>query len=220
MIRNDRQVSLAKTKLSRVRAAASDASAADAQVWTALAADLEAEIEGYEGIRDGHHTQFAVSSIDDLADAVVKARIAKGWTQRQLADELGVTEQMVQRDEAGGYERAGLARLAEVCDTLAFQLSGTLQPVAEAYRPVASGWNNLGAGALAQMVMSVEFVDSVVSSPRDTAMALSLDSSSFFSVQNGYNFEPNVIRTSGPSPDDDNETTNEPAGTSSSAVAA
>ncbi|WP_420877928.1 hypothetical protein [Streptomyces agglomeratus] len=32
--------------------------------------------------------------------------MARGFTQEKLADLLGVAEQQVQRDEAGGYERA------------------------------------------------------------------------------------------------------------------
>jgi transcriptional regulator with XRE-family HTH domain len=59
---------------------------------------------------------------------LVKARIARGWTQKQLAAALGVSEQMVQKDEAGNYKRAGVARLAEVGDVLGYRLTGRLLP--------------------------------------------------------------------------------------------
>ena len=48
----------------------------------------------------------------------MKARIARRWTQRQLADALGVAEQQVQRYEATGYRSASLARISDVADAL------------------------------------------------------------------------------------------------------
>jgi transcriptional regulator with XRE-family HTH domain len=50
------------------------------------------------------------------------ARRGKGLSQRQLAERLGVTEEAVQRDEAGGYARAGLDRLARVAAALGVRL--------------------------------------------------------------------------------------------------
>ena len=57
-----------------------------------------------------------------LPDLLVKARIVEGLTQRQLAERLGVAEEAVQRDEAGGYARAGLDRLARVAAALGVRL--------------------------------------------------------------------------------------------------
>ena len=53
-------------------------------------------------------------SLADLAALLVKARIARRWTQRQLADALGIAEQQVQRYEATGYRSASLARISDV----------------------------------------------------------------------------------------------------------
>jgi HTH-type transcriptional regulator/antitoxin HigA len=61
-----------------------------------------------------------------LAEALVKARIARGWTQRRLSDELGVAEQQVQRYEATGYVAASLARLADVADALGVTITETV----------------------------------------------------------------------------------------------
>lgn len=43
---------------------------------------------------------------------------ARGWTQRQLADQLGIAEQQVQRYEAAGYRSASLARICDVAAAL------------------------------------------------------------------------------------------------------
>jgi len=82
------------------------------------ASDLDAEIREYEVLRSGSLTSFEALTLADLAGALVKARIAKGWTQRQLADELSVAEQQIQRYEATGYASASLARLCDVAEAL------------------------------------------------------------------------------------------------------
>jgi len=69
-------------------------------------------------LRSGSLTTFEALTLADLAGALVKARIAKGWTQRQLADELSVAEQQIQRYEATGYASASLARLCDVAEAL------------------------------------------------------------------------------------------------------
>lgn len=48
----------------------------------------------------------------------MKARIARGWTQRRLAEALGVAEQQVQRYESTGYRSASLARICDVAAAL------------------------------------------------------------------------------------------------------
>lgn len=129
MIRNDRQLSIALEKQKSMLQSASTAEPNDAAIYRDLADDLQQAIDEYTAIREGRVNLFAVESVDDLAAAVVKARIARRWTQRQLADLLGVTEQMVQKDEARGYEKAGVSRLAEVVDVLGYQLVGELRPM-------------------------------------------------------------------------------------------
>lgn len=90
------------------------------------AADLQAEIEEYELLRSGTQIIFEAPSLKDLAGALVKARIAKGWTQRQLAEALGVAEQQIQRYESTGYSSASLARLCDVAEALGAQVRETV----------------------------------------------------------------------------------------------
>lgn len=80
--------------------------------------DLSAELKEYEALRDGTTTVIEAHSLAGLADALIKARIARGWTQRQLAERLGVAEQQVQRYESSSYRTASLARLCDIADAL------------------------------------------------------------------------------------------------------
>jgi HTH-type transcriptional regulator / antitoxin HigA len=59
--------------------------------------DLRAELDEYDRLRSGEVSAFEASSLADLATQLVRARIARGWTHKRLADVLGVAEQQVQR---------------------------------------------------------------------------------------------------------------------------
>jgi DNA-binding XRE family transcriptional regulator len=90
-----------------------------------LIEDLEAELAEYEKLRSGQVRSLALDSLfDDLPATLTRARIARGWTQRDLANTLGTTEQQVQKDEQGGYAKASLARLRRVANVLGMSLSG------------------------------------------------------------------------------------------------
>ncbi len=80
--------------------------------------DLRAELDEYDRLRSGTVSTFEASSLAELATLLIKARIARGWSQRQLADLLGVAEQQVQRYEATGYRSASLARICNVAEAL------------------------------------------------------------------------------------------------------
>ena len=130
MIGNARQASASRKTLADLLRAA-EAQSPGAAAYLELAAEVRAELAEYDAILDGSVSTFEVPEIDDLGEALVKARLARGWTQRRLAEALGVSEQMVQKDEARAYENAGLARLAEVADVLGYGLSGSFRPVAD-----------------------------------------------------------------------------------------
>jgi DNA-binding XRE family transcriptional regulator len=98
--------------------------------------DLEAELAEYEQLRSGAVRSFKAGSLPGLAVALVKARIAKGWSQRRLAEELGVAEQHVKRYESTGYASASLARLCDVVGVAARSTNCHRGPsVAESCQP-------------------------------------------------------------------------------------
>lgn len=90
-------------------------------------ADLDTQLGTYEALRAGGLQIVVVTSLADLPDALVRARIASGLTQRELAERLGLKEQQVQRYESEGYSSASLARLQEVMRALGIQLEAGLE---------------------------------------------------------------------------------------------
>lgn len=88
--------------------------------------DLQEELDEYEQLRSGGTATIEATSLAGLAEALIKARIARGWTQSDLAKRLGVAEQQVQRDEANRYSGAALSRLCDIAEALSVDVSETL----------------------------------------------------------------------------------------------
>ena len=115
MIRNERQYQAARAhrrRLLETRAGYEAAPQADPLAQAGLLSsvdwllqDVEAELAEYEALRAGALHEVEAEGLGAVPDLLVKARIAGGLTQRQLAERLGVAEEAVQRDEAGGYAR-------------------------------------------------------------------------------------------------------------------
>ncbi len=80
--------------------------------------DLRGELAEYDSLAKGNYRVLELSSLDDLPNALIKARIAAGLTQKELARRLGVPEQQVQRDEANEYSSTSFARLKKVASAL------------------------------------------------------------------------------------------------------
>jgi len=88
------------------------------------ASELEADIALYEDLRSGDVVNFAAETLQDLPDILIRARIARGMTQRDLGDFLGVKEQQIQRYEVERYRSASLERLIEVAGALDVEIRG------------------------------------------------------------------------------------------------
>lgn len=126
MIRNERQYRITKSEAERFERAVgrfdSDTPAdthplllkAQRDALVNQLADLRAEIEEYEELKTGKRVLLELESLSDLPQALVKARIAAGLSQRNLAERLGLKEQQIQRYEASDYSGASLSRLLEV----------------------------------------------------------------------------------------------------------
>ncbi|MBI4605346.1 MAG: helix-turn-helix transcriptional regulator [Planctomycetes bacterium] len=88
----------------------------------ALASQLESlrqEIKEYERLRGSRRRPLDLAAIAELPETLIRARIAAGLTQRQLASRLGLKEQQIQRYEKDRYARASLARVLSVARALA-----------------------------------------------------------------------------------------------------
>ena len=80
--------------------------------------DLHDEIAEYEKLQGGDVTSLEANSILELTTALVKARIVRNWTQKELATQMGLREQQIQRYEATQYKGVAVERLQEVADAL------------------------------------------------------------------------------------------------------
>ena len=84
--------------------------------------DLQAQLDSYLALQAQGHQPMELTTLEDLPNALIKARIASGLTQKQLAEKLDMKEQQLQRYESNCYAGASLSRLQEVLDALGVKL--------------------------------------------------------------------------------------------------
>ncbi|MCI0696093.1 helix-turn-helix transcriptional regulator [candidate division KSB1 bacterium] len=130
MIKNDRQYKITKAQAEKFARALRNISRASVQgIHPALAkAQLEAtksqyeelqqELKEYEELKGGKRKTIRVNSFERLPVALIQARIARGLTQKKLAQKLGLKEQQIQRYEASSYAKASLARINQIIEVL------------------------------------------------------------------------------------------------------
>jgi transcriptional regulator with XRE-family HTH domain len=85
--------------------------------------ELLAEIEEYEALRREVPAVIETQSFEDLPRALIKARIALGMSQKELAEKMGLKEQQIQRYEATEFSSASLSRIIDVADALGVGIS-------------------------------------------------------------------------------------------------
>jgi HTH-type transcriptional regulator / antitoxin HipB len=128
MIQNERQYKITQTKLKDLKLDLAEVDlAVDLHPLKILAqqnslniliGELEQEISDYDRLKSGEVKQFPIESFQDLPCVMIKARIAVGMTQKELAEKIGVQEQQIQRYEANNYRAVGFDRLQEVMSAL------------------------------------------------------------------------------------------------------
>lgn len=92
-----------------------------------MASRLSEQIREYEELKSGAVDVLKAESLDELPGILIRARIARGLTQAQLAERIGVKEQQIQRYEAEEYGSASLRRLIEISNALELEISETAQ---------------------------------------------------------------------------------------------
>ncbi len=93
--------------------------------------DIETQIDEYERLKQGSTLAFRAADLDRFGELLIKARIARGWSQADLAKELGVESQQVQRYEKNDWQKISLWRLQEVVEALELDLDISAHPAAE-----------------------------------------------------------------------------------------
>ncbi|MGB7097211.1 MAG: XRE family transcriptional regulator [Xanthobacteraceae bacterium] len=90
---------------------------------------LAKEIETYESLRSRDlPTLHSIESVD-LGMLPIIGRITRGWSQKQLAELLGLKEQQIQRYEAERYAGVSLNRYERILEILSVELSAKVQRV-------------------------------------------------------------------------------------------
>ncbi|MFN7925714.1 MAG: helix-turn-helix domain-containing protein [Bryobacteraceae bacterium] len=84
--------------------------------------DLQEQLDAYEQLQAGRSKELVLEAVEDLPKALIRARIAAGMTQENLAHRLGVKTQQVQRYEATEYESASFARIRKVVLALGLRM--------------------------------------------------------------------------------------------------
>lgn len=79
---------------------------------------LKEEAVEYESIRNNQTKVLVDKSIDNLYEVLIQARIARGWSQTDLAKELDLNPQQIQRYEASNYEGVSLWKVLDILDAL------------------------------------------------------------------------------------------------------
>jgi DNA-binding XRE family transcriptional regulator len=131
MIRNERQYRITRAQADKFREAieAGQRAGPPAKVHPRLhkasldamrsqLEDLERDLKTYDDLQRGRGRKSVAGSFAELGALLIQARIARGWTQRELAERLGLQMQKIQQYEATEYESASLARVLQVWHAL------------------------------------------------------------------------------------------------------
>ena len=137
MIKNERQYRITKAQVARLDHASVELTRssneeknihplllkAEQEGVNSQLADLRAELKEYEELRAGKYTIPALDPFTEFPLVLIKARIAKGLTQKELSERLGLKEQQIQKYESTEYASASLSRVTEVAEALGVKLA-------------------------------------------------------------------------------------------------
>ena len=140
MIKNERQYRITRAQAGRFSQAlrSFQADAADqfgpnprlrnvqVEALRSQLSDLEGEIRDYEALKAGDFAFEQLKVISELPKLLIKARIASGLSQRDLADRLQLKQQQIQRYEASDYASASFTRIREVVCALGIEVGDEL----------------------------------------------------------------------------------------------
>ena len=86
---------------------------------------LEEEVTSYERLKRGEFDELL--NLRGVGQLLVSLRIARGLTQRQLAEKLGVHETQVSRDERNEYHGVTLERASRILEVLGVEVRSRVE---------------------------------------------------------------------------------------------
>src|SRR6266849_3174742 len=87
---------------------------------------LEDELHEYDQLKSGKVNLPHLERLEEIAPFIAKIRIAKGVSQTELAERLGVIKQVISRYEENQYQTVAIARLQEILDAIGIKALVTL----------------------------------------------------------------------------------------------
>jgi HTH-type transcriptional regulator/antitoxin HigA len=89
---------------------------------------LSDDIAAYERLWGREVPSLEQMAAADLGLLPIVGRIAKGWSQKQLAEALGLKEQQIQRYESDRYASISLSRFDRILSLLGAKLEASFEP--------------------------------------------------------------------------------------------
>jgi len=148
MIQNQRQYKVTKGQIAKLegalKASVKLSEKMDHRVYSAMISGIEWEINRlqqqlheFEELKET--SVLVMHSVEDLPQILVKARIARGYTQKELAERINIKPQQIQKYEIMGYRSASWKRILEVMEALGVDFEAHV-PLKEGSRdPVTPG---------------------------------------------------------------------------------
>lgn len=138
MIQNERQYKVTQTKLRELEQASANIDFEDPNLhprqilsqknsYARIVGTLKQEIAEYEELKSGRIAVFQIDSFQDLPTALIKARIASGMTQKELAEKIDTQEQQIQRYEANHYHAISFDRLMKIVGALGISFKHSVE---------------------------------------------------------------------------------------------
>ena len=140
MIQNERQYRITQTKLREFEQQLAALDPEDPNLhprqvigwrnsYNLTIRELKQELAEYEQLKSGDILTFGLASLRDLPPTLIKARIAGGLTQKELAEKIGVQEQQIQRYEASSYSCASFDRLLAIALALNIEITQAVMEI-------------------------------------------------------------------------------------------
>jgi DNA-binding XRE family transcriptional regulator len=95
---------------------------------------LVEEVDAYERLQRGEFED--VINFHGVGRLLISLRIYRGLTQRQLAEQLGVHESQVSRDERNEYHGITVARATRILELLGVQVSSSVVAIDPPEKPM------------------------------------------------------------------------------------
>ena len=138
MIQNERQYKVTQTKLRELEQIHNSIDLEDTSLhprqvlsqknsYNKIISTLKQEIAEYEELKSGRIAVVQIESFNDLPIALIKARIASGMTQKELAEKIDTQEQQIQRYEANHYHAISFDRLMKIVGALGISFKHSVE---------------------------------------------------------------------------------------------